>query len=146
MHFCQDCRQFIPGVCGGHPQPTVNPYMALTRRGRKGRNLQISLSALVANIRRWLKEKREWNRQHPVTSTYGTMVGNPLSEYAAELLCRQQIAASGYALMSDAEVNSAFGLDEEQSEPIPFKATLVAAQVDVPALIEVIIPLQAEAR
>jgi hypothetical protein len=101
---------------------------------------------LVANTWRWLNEKREWNRQHPVTSTYGAIVGNPLSEYAAERLFRQQIAASGYALMTDAEVNRAFGLDEEQSEPIPFKATLVASQVDVPAPIEVIIPLQGEAK
>ena len=83
MHFCQDCHQFTPGICGGYPRPTVNPY---------------------------------------------------------EEMVRQQVVA-----MTDAEVNRAFGLDEEQLEPNPVETRLVASQADVPALIEVI-PLHGEAR
>jgi len=105
----------------------------------------LSLSDLIAYSRRWLNEKRAWNLQHPVTSTYGEIVGNPLSEYAAKLLCRQQVAASEYALMTDAEEKCAFGLDEKQSEPNSFKIMLVATQANVPTLIEVI-PLRGEAR
>jgi len=41
---------------------------------------------------------------------------------------------------------SVFELDEEQPEPTPFETMLVASQMDVPTLIEVIIPLQGEAR
>ena len=27
MHFCTDCKQFIPGVCGRKPEATRNPLL-----------------------------------------------------------------------------------------------------------------------
>ena len=27
MHYCTDCRQFIPGVCGRKPEATRNPLL-----------------------------------------------------------------------------------------------------------------------
>ena len=46
------------------------------------RNLQPDLKAWIARTRRWLKERRRWNRRHPVSATYGGAVGSPLSRYA----------------------------------------------------------------